>query len=105
MVAVFRQSTLACLVIGAMIVTLAGCAGVQESRDRAEREQRSNVYPDNYKADLLAFMRTYLNDPSNIRDAYVAEPELKSIGAQKRYAVCIRFDARNRDGRYVGSKE
>jgi hypothetical protein len=105
MVTVSRQSILACVVAAALAAPLADCAGIREGRDRAEREQFANVYPDNYKTELLAFLRTYLNDPTNVRDAYVAAPELKTVGAQKRYAVCIRFDARNSEGRYTGSKE
>jgi len=37
----------------------------------------ANVYPDNYKADILAFLRTYLNDPAQIRSAAISEPALK----------------------------
>jgi hypothetical protein len=105
MIGPFRPSILPCLVATAMVVTLTGCSGIRESRDRAEREQHINVYPDNFKSDLLAFLRTYLNDPTGIRDAYVADPVLKTSGAQTRYVACVRFNAKNSDGRYVGSKE
>jgi hypothetical protein len=91
--------------IVAMAATLADCAGIREARERAEHDQRANVYPDNYKSELIAFLNTYLNNPTGIREAYVAEPTLKSLGGLTRYVVCVKFDAKNNDGRYVGSKE
>jgi hypothetical protein len=39
-----------------------------------------NVYPTNYKSDILAAMHAYLNNPTGIRDAVISEPTLKSTG-------------------------
>jgi hypothetical protein len=88
-----------------LAATLAGCVSGRSRELREEREARINVYPDNYRADILAGLHTYLSDPTHIRDAYVSEPSLQPIGRQKRYAVCVRFNARNSDGRYVGSRD
>lgn len=65
----------------------------------------ANVYPQNYKSEILAFLRTYLNDPTQIRGAFISEPELRPAGPEKRYAVCLRFNARKSSGDYEGSKE
>jgi hypothetical protein len=81
---------------------LVGCGSV---RSREEREARVNIYPDNYRADLLAALHTYVSDPKGIRDAYVSDPTISQIGRQKRYATCVRFNARNSDGRYVGARD
>jgi hypothetical protein len=81
---------------------LAGCSS---GRSREEREARINIYPANYRADLLAALHTYVSDPTHIREAYVSEPAITPIGKQNRYAACVRFDARNSDGRYVGSRD
>ena len=67
--------------------------------------EAQNVVPQGYKQDLLAYMRTYLNDPSGIRGAGVTQPALKDFGAGQRYMVCVRFNARKSDGKYSGSKE
>ena len=64
-----------------------------------------NVMPQNYKQDLLAFLRTYLNDPSHVRDASVSQPELKKVGPGNRYVACVRYNARSSTGKYAGSKE
>jgi hypothetical protein len=85
-----------------LVVALAGCGS---GRLREERETRINVYPDNYRTDLLAALHTYVSDPAHIRDAYVSDPAIRPIGAQNRYATCVRFNARNSDGRYTGSKD
>jgi hypothetical protein len=87
--------------MAATAISLLGCAG-----DRARlREERINSFPDNYRTDLLGAMHAYVADPSNIRDAYLSEPVLRQIGAQNRYTVCLRFNAKDSDGRYVGSRD
>ena len=88
------------LTIG-LAMPLAGCGS---GRSREERDERLNIYPANFRTDLLAAFHAYVNDPTHIRDAYVSEPVLSQIGRQKRYAACVRFNARN-DGRYVGSRD
>jgi len=87
-------------------VTLAGCGAERMRQERLEREESLNVYPGNYRADLVAALHAYLSNPANVRDAWVADPAIAQIGGQrKRYAACVRFNARNSDGRYAGSKD
>src|SRR5215468_12065558 len=90
------------LLAATVALVLAGCASGQLQE---EREARINVYPNNYRGELLAALHTYVSDPTNIRDAYVSDPAIRPIGRQNRYAACLRFDARNSDGRYVGSRD
>jgi hypothetical protein len=95
------------LLVGLAAAVLAGCATdigptPAELKGRWEAE---NIYPQNYRQDLLAFLRTYLNDPTNVRGAAVSQPQLKYIGPGDRYVSCVRFNARNLDGKYVGSKD
>jgi hypothetical protein len=97
-----RRRPLGVLLTVGLAMALAGCGS---GRSREEHEARINVYPDNYKADLLAALHTYVSDPTNIRDAYVSEPAVRPIGRQNRYAACVRFNARNSDRRYIGSRD
>jgi hypothetical protein len=97
-----QRRPIGALVALAIAVALAGCGS---GRSREEREVRINVYPDNYRADLLAALHTYVADPTNIRDAYVSDPAIKPVGAQNRYVACVRYNAKNGDGRYTGSKD
>jgi hypothetical protein len=98
---------LALLMAGSVAVALGGCAtetGPSASELKA-RWDAENVYPQGYRQDLLAFLRTYLNDPSHVRSASVSQPQLKYIGPGDRYVACVRYNARNSDGKYVGSKD
>ena len=89
------------------LLTVGGCSsdlGPSQSELRAQWEAQ-NVFPQTYKQDLLAFLRTYLNDPSHIRAASVSQPQLKTVGAGQRYVACVRYNARNSDGKYAGSTD
>ena len=89
-------------------VVLAACAGSDDGRsitftdDRGVAEQ---PYPNNYRAELLAFMRTYLNNPVDVHDAAMAEPVQRTVGGRLRYVSCLRFTPRESDGSYRESRE
>ena len=89
------------------ILVLGGCAsddvGPSPAEVRAQWDAQ-NVYPQTYKDDLLAFLRTYLNDPSHIHAAGVAPPALMDVGPGQRYVACVRYNARNDRGQYDGVK-
>ena len=64
-----------------------------------------NVYPKNYKSDILAAMHAYLNNPTGIRDAAISEPALKSSGALNRYIACLRFTPKKNVSEYGATRE
>jgi hypothetical protein len=95
------------LTVAATAAALGGCTteiGPSASELKA-RWDAENVFPQGYRQDMLAFLRTYLNDPSHIRGASVSQPQLKYIGPGDRYVACVRYNARNSDGKYLGSKD
>jgi hypothetical protein len=57
---------------------------------RADWEAR-NAYPQNYKSEVMSYLRIYLNDPSSVRDAFISPPELKPMGLGNRFMSCLRF--------------
>ena len=61
--------------------------------------------PVNYRADILAFMHTYLNDPRGVRGAFISEPSKRTLDNVERYVVCLRYNARKSNGQYAGSKD
>jgi hypothetical protein len=81
-----------------LLVFALGIAGCSGQRDLFSR----NTMPSDPKADILAFLRSYLNDPTNVREATLTQPSLQRVGGQDRYTVCVRFNARKSDGRYAG---
>jgi hypothetical protein len=139
-----------------LLSLLAGCAGHGRPHDDA----RANVYPENYKSDVLGFLHSYINDATKIRDAAISEPVLRPVPAApaagggpmaigggmggrggggrggggggggppevgagpseeggfgglfgqsdkppERYTVCVRYNAKDFDGRYAGIKQ
>ena len=87
----------------AAAAVLGGCAsdlGPSEAELR-QRWEAKNIVPAAYKADLIAFLRTYLNDPTRIRGATVSQPQRKTVGPGERYVVCVRYT----EGRNAGQRE
>ena len=89
----------------ALALMFGGCAGMDSMSNQSRLEGEINVAPVNYRADIVAAMRTYLNDPTNVRDAYVSEPALKGVDGGRRYMSCLRYNAKKTGGQYAGSKD
>ena len=82
---------------------LAACAASDEGRSITYTDDRgvsAQPFPANYRAEVLAFLRTYLNNPVGVRDAAMAEPVERVVGGRQRYVVCVRLSARESDGGY-----
>ena len=101
-------------VVPALVVAgfvLAGCGGVELSGwnvfDKSNDPYKidPNKYPIEYKNELLKFLRTDLHDPSGVRGAFITDPTLTQFGNENRYAVCLRYNARDSGGQYEGSKD
>jgi len=67
-------------------------------------KEQSNIFPADYKAQILKRLRMHLEDPTNLRDAYLAEPVLRNYQATTRYIACLRYNAKEQ-GQYAGGKE
>ena len=90
----------------AVACIVAGCSSYnpQSTAPRYSAAEEKKAYPANYRPEILAFLRTFLNDPTNIRNAAIAEPVFRAVGAEERYVVCLRFNARRGSG-YAGLRE
>jgi len=97
---------LAGLALGLMLM-LGGCAHHHFFSGDDAGDEAANVPPHDYKPDILAAMHAYLNDPTGIRDAGIAEPALRSVGNAKRYVVCLRLNAKKNDNKrqYAGIRQ
>jgi len=87
--------------LSSVLLVTVGCS----SSKKAEPEENPNVFPSSYKNEILATMATALDDPTNVRDAYISEPVLRRAGNEERYVVCVRADSRNANKLYAGSKD
>jgi len=89
-------------------IALAACAGSDEGRSVTYTDDRgvtNQPYPNNYRAELLAFMKTYLNNPVAVHVAAMAEPVQRTVGGRLRYVSCLRFVPRESDGSYRAVRE
>src|SRR6202012_5718278 len=52
-----------------------------------DRGVADQPFPANYRPELLAFLKTYINNPVAIHDALIAEPVQRAVGGRQRYVV------------------
>ncbi|MFY9687553.1 MAG: hypothetical protein WAJ88_17265 [Pseudolabrys sp.] len=90
----------ACL-LSVLAMGLIGCS----SSSSKQPEENPNVFPANYKNEIMLTMTSVLDDPTNIRGAFVSEPVLRQAGKEERYVVCVRSDSRDVNRQYTGSKD
>ena len=96
---------------GAILLTAAGlmaCAGSDDNRNISYTDDRGvadQPYPNDYRPQLLAFLKTYLNNPVGVRDAGMADPVQRTVGGRLRYVSCLRFSTRDSDGSYHEARE
>jgi hypothetical protein len=89
-------------------IALAACASGDDGKSITYTDDRgvaNQPYPNNYKAEILAFMKTYLNNPVGVHDAAMAEPVQRTVGGRLRYVSCLRFAPRESDGSYGVPRE
>jgi hypothetical protein len=88
-----------------LLLPLGACAfgsGEEMYFARPRDVAAAQPFPANYRAELLAFLRTYLNDPTNVREAAISEPIQRDLGGTRRYFLCVRYNARDSSGQYTG---
>lgn len=95
----------AVLLVAALCLASCASGGDDSISYAVNRGSENQPYPANYRADLLAFLKTYLNDPRGVREAGIAEPALRTIRGRQRYVACVRFNTREAGGSYGGVKE
>ena len=89
-------------------MALSACAASDDSKPITFTDDRgvsNQPFPNNFRTEVLAFLKTYLNNPVGVRDAVVAEPVQRVIGGRLRYVVCLRFSPRESDGGYREPRE
>ena len=88
-----------------LLLPLAGCSSERQfSGVETQGGASVNVFPDKYREEILAYQRSYLNDPTGIRSAAISQPGLRKVGSIERYVVCVRFNARAAGGGYAGER-
>ncbi len=88
-------------------LALSGCAGsiMGDWINGKPKPVEANIMPTDYKAEIVVTLQQTLDDPSNIREAQISDPRLETFGAEQRYIVCVRYNARDFTKRYMGAKD
>lgn len=89
-------------------IGLAGCAGGDDSGPITFTDDRGNAeqpFPTSFRPEILAFMKTYLNNPVGVHEAGIAEPVQRTVGGRLRYVVCLRYSPKDTDGSYRPARE
>ena len=97
-------------VVGALLLCLAlslvlGACSHNAPATTVVDNPELNAPPTDYRREIVAAMHAYLNDPTGIRDAEIAQPAIKTVSSLQRYIVCVRFNAKKRGSEYAGAKE
>ena len=94
-----------CTPIVLLVISLAACTGSGDLSYTADRGVAEQPFPSSYRVELLAFLKTYLNNPLGVRDAVIAEPAQRTVGGRLRYVTCLRFTPQESDGSYRSVSE
>ena len=91
----------------ALPLALAACFGSGGDRPGLDGTQAGGPqpFPDNFRSDTLALMRTYLNNPVGVREASMADPVQREVGGRQFYVSCLHFTPRETDGSYKAMRE
>jgi hypothetical protein len=71
----------------------------------ASKGSDPNIMPANYKQEILDTMMSTLPDPTNVREAFISDLALVTVGKEPRYSICVRYNGRNENRQYMGSKD
>jgi hypothetical protein len=86
-----------------LVLALAGCSSSWLSKK--EPPVDPNLFPTNYRSEILDTMKQMLTVNTNVRDAYISAPVLTQVGSDQRYTACVRSNSRDINGEYTGDKD
>jgi hypothetical protein len=82
------------------LLAAAVCACANREKPKPIEE---NVAPADFRVQVADQVRHQLA-PRNVKDAYIAEPALKTSLPTPRYVACVRFNSADSSGAYKGNK-
>lgn len=97
------------LVLAVLAAALGGCTASSLSNLSFSKEPDTppvnpTLFPAKYRPEIADFMRTYLNNPTKVKDAFVGEPAIKPFGGTPKYITCVRYNPRDNKNQYEGSQ-
>ncbi len=72
-----------------LVVAVAGCSEFS-LWGKPDKPVDPNVYPENYKKDVLAYVKAHPAEMLNVREASISAPALRQFGSESRFFACLR---------------
>jgi hypothetical protein len=85
------KAVLACI-LTLLLAAVAGCSDFEFWGKPEKKAVDPNAYPEDYKKDVLAYVKTHPAELQNAREASISTPALKQFGTQSRYFACLRVN-------------
>jgi hypothetical protein len=79
----------------AVMMLGAFCFGCSNNPNKPNEVVESNVVPANYRDQIASFLSTVLTDNADFRNALIAPPVLKPVGANQHYVACVQLNGYN----------
>jgi len=78
----------------ASILLLAAVAGCSDFSmwGKSEKPTDANAYPENYKKDVLTYVKAHPAEMLNAREASISAPALTQFGNESRFFACLRVN-------------
>lgn len=89
--------------VALLALLLGGCSSFGTSAPPPPPDP--NLFPAQYKTEVADFMRTYLSNPTKVRDAFISQPVLRPFGGTPHYISCVRYNPRDSKGQYMGNRD
>ena len=87
-----------------LLMVLAAWALAACSLTKPPPEPDPNIFPTAFRKEILDILSTTLGDPTNVRDASISDPVLGPVEKDQRYTVCLRFNERDAEHHYMGTR-
>ena len=92
-----------------LAAALGGCSGSGPDwfafgKSPQPQPLQGNPFPTKYKPEIAGFIRLNTSNPTKIKDAYIAEPVLKTVDKSELYISCVRYNPRDSENRYEGNQ-
>jgi hypothetical protein len=78
----------------ASILLLAAVAGCSDFSmwGKSDKPVEANAYPENYKKDVLTYVKAHPAEMLNAREASISAPALTQFGNESRFFACLRVN-------------
>ena len=97
------------LVLTLTAVSLGGCSASGPDsfafgKSVEPKPLQGNPFPTNYKIEIATYIRLSTSNPTKIKDAFIAEPVLKTVDKSQFYISCVRYNPRDYENKYEGNQ-